>query len=505
MRITGHPGRRLLGTLASVLIGLNLAVTPGFGAPNGTAPKGTAPASAGHSPSLASVTPSAAGASASATAATATTSSAAGTSPSATPTGVTASSAPSTWGSPAGSSEGATSVASAGEPASTQSPGGKLEPAIERPAGWGFTVAQSASQTPNVSFAHYGDLEARGTISPAPAEGSVVDVLRNGSVVAETSVQADGVFSAPIAAPATAGSYVYQALLPDSGFTSPEIAIVHTAPTITFTLPTSVDSVKAASLSIHVVPSLITPVRVQVMLNGGWINASLIKTDASGNVSVPFTYGSGTLGAQSVRTELLAPDQTLIPDTPQTITRVAMPDAVVRPTTAADVRYTYRTGCPVAPPRLSTITMNFIGYDKKVHTGGILIVRTTLASKVVGAFTTGMKGSFPIKEMLNPNAFKGSDTSMMNAGNTSAFNCRQVTGNPYAVSPHSYGIAIDVNTWENPYEDPSGHWYGNVKYAYYRPASVAGLLVVSSPLTVALRSSGATWLRPFDWQHFQYR
>ena len=39
----------------------------------------------------------------------------------------------------------------------------------------------------------------------------------------------------------------------------------------------------------------------------------------------------------------------------------------------------------------------------------------------------------------------------MAAGNTSAFNCRDVTGRPGVRSPHSYGRSLDLNTWENPY------------------------------------------------------
>ena len=39
----------------------------------------------------------------------------------------------------------------------------------------------------------------------------------------------------------------------------------------------------------------------------------------------------------------------------------------------------------------------------------------------------------------------------MAANNTSAFNCRKVVGNPYRISQHSYGNAIDINTVRNPY------------------------------------------------------
>jgi hypothetical protein len=44
----------------------------------------------------------------------------------------------------------------------------------------------------------------------------------------------------------------------------------------------------------------------------------------------------------------------------------------------------------------------------------------------------------------------------MAAGNTSAFNCRQVVGSPGRRSPHSWGRSLDVNTWENPYRSAQG-------------------------------------------------
>jgi hypothetical protein len=50
----------------------------------------------------------------------------------------------------------------------------------------------------------------------------------------------------------------------------------------------------------------------------------------------------------------------------------------------------------------------------------------------------------------------GNDYASMAAGNTSAFNCRDVTGRPGVTSPHSYGRSLDLNTWENPYRSARG-------------------------------------------------
>ena len=45
----------------------------------------------------------------------------------------------------------------------------------------------------------------------------------------------------------------------------------------------------------------------------------------------------------------------------------------------------------------------------------------------------------------------------MNADNTSAFNCREVDGQPGVWSQHAYGRAIDLNPRENPYVTSSGY------------------------------------------------
>ncbi|NHB85174.1 M15 family metallopeptidase [Tessaracoccus sp. HDW20] len=83
-------------------------------------------------------------------------------------------------------------------------------------------------------------------------------------------------------------------------------------------------------------------------------------------------------------------------------------------------------------------------------------MRRDRASDVAYAFTKAFEAGFPVYQMTNLNAFGGDDVASMAANNTSAFNCRKVVGNPYAMSPHSYGYAVDLNPWQNPYRDPQG-------------------------------------------------
>lgn len=132
--------------------------------------------------------------------------------------------------------------------------------------------------------------------------------------------------------------------------------------------------------------------------------------------------------------------------------------ASVRATTADDVRYTYRPGCPVGPSDLRTITMTYRTYTGQVRTG-MLIVAGDQASTVIDVFRQAFEAGFRINRIDNPNLWKGDDVQMMAADNTSAFNCRRVTGNASRLSPHSYGTVIDVNTRRNPCRAANDVWY----------------------------------------------
>ena len=180
-------------------------------------------------------------------------------------------------------------------------------------------------------------------------------------------------------------------------------------------------------------------------------------------------------------------------------------NATTHATTAAEVEYTWHSGCPVGASGLRTIDMNYLGFDARVHRG-VMIVRSAIVGDVIDSFSAAAWSGFRIRQMVNPDHWLGDDYKMMAADNTSAFNCRKVSGNPYALSPHSYGTAVDINDFENPYEE-LGVWYPYKNwYATHRDASKPGVLVGTSTLTKKLVGHGffwgANWSQP-DYQHFQ--
>jgi hypothetical protein len=178
--------------------------------------------------------------------------------------------------------------------------------------------------------------------------------------------------------------------------------------------------------------------------------------------------------------------------------------ARVEPVTAAALRYSYRPGCPVAPSSLRRLVVNHWGFDGTVQRGE-LIARADAVNDLARVFARAYAARFPIKMMHRVDLYRGSDIRSMAADNTSAFNCRKVTGNPYRLSQHSYGNAIDINPFENPYVTGS-RYYPAGSGTYLRRTTVRpGMITSRSAIAAGFRQEGwpwgARWSRP-DYQHF---
>ncbi len=182
------------------------------------------------------------------------------------------------------------------------------------------------------------------------------------------------------------------------------------------------------------------------------------------------------------------------------------------PLTRADVPYSYRPGCPVAPQQLRRITLHYTDFDGRKRLGQ-LIARKEAVADLVHVFTKAHRAGFPIARMTPVDAFyrggtvspSHSDLRAMRANNTSAFNCRPVTGNPYRLSTHAVGIAIDVNPVHNPYVTSSRVYPEGSKRFLNRANFRDGMIVKGGVLARAFAARGwkwgARWSRP-DYQHF---
>jgi hypothetical protein len=153
---------------------------------------------------------------------------------------------------------------------------------------------------------------------------------------------------------------------------------------------------------------------------------------------------------------------------------------------------------------LRAVDVTHWGSDGKAHTGR-LIVASNVAEDMVDIMEALFDAGFPIERMEPVDAYGGDDDRSMAANNTSAFNCRPVTGGS-SWSEHSYGRAIDVNPLVNPYVrggtvlPPQGARYAD--RSLDEPGMIHSGDVVVDTFAAHGWVWGGTWSSPKDYQHF---
>lgn len=159
------------------------------------------------------------------------------------------------------------------------------------------------------------------------------------------------------------------------------------------------------------------------------------------------------------------------------------------------------------PRRLREIRMTYVGFDRREHMGR-LIVNASVVRPVLKVFRALYRARFPIKKMKPLDAFHGSDPRSMAADNTSGFNCRKaVSSGPPSWSMHAFGLAIDVNTVQNPYVQPGQPVEPKAGAAYLNRSDIRRGMAYPGGVLVRAFSSvgwgwGGNWSGSPDYQHF---
>ncbi len=117
----------------------------------------------------------------------------------------------------------------------------------------------------------------------------------------------------------------------------------------------------------------------------------------------------------------------------------------------ADVlaRSTWNEGCPVTVEDLRYLQLSFWGFDGAHHQGE-MIVHRDVVDDVTSVFRTLHAARFPIEEMRVTAAAELDALPTGDGNNTTAFVCRSVVGSS-VFSQHAYGLAVDINPFQNPY------------------------------------------------------
>lgn len=170
---------------------------------------------------------------------------------------------------------------------------------------------------------------------------------------------------------------------------------------------------------------------------------------------------------------------------------------------AARMAANWRPACPVPLADLRYLTVTYRGFDGSDHSGE-LVVAALVATDVVEVFHRLYDSGFPLASLRLVDDFGGSDDRSMDADNSSAFNCRAVTGGG-GFSEHSYGTAIDLNPVENPYLSGDTVLPAQGRQFLDRTAG-PGVITEGDEVVAAFASIGwtwgGTWSGPIDYQHF---
>jgi hypothetical protein len=175
----------------------------------------------------------------------------------------------------------------------------------------------------------------------------------------------------------------------------------------------------------------------------------------------------------------------------------------------------WRYGCPVPLQDLRYLQIAYWDFNGSSKVGE-LIVHKDVAKSIIDIFHKLYDIKYPIREMRLVSDFKGSDWRSIEADNTSALNCRKITGNKNKWSNHAYGKAIDINPIENPYISKTGY-ISHKKSLRYRKrihqkkhiAQDRAIILKYDQITKIFKSYGWRWGGDWkyikDFQHFEFK
>jgi hypothetical protein len=168
-------------------------------------------------------------------------------------------------------------------------------------------------------------------------------------------------------------------------------------------------------------------------------------------------------------------------------------------------RSTWEPGCPVSSDDLAYARLTFWGFDDRRHTGELLLHRS-VAEDVVAVFRRLYHARFPLEELRITTRAELAAPPTGDGNDTGAFVCRPTTGSTTTFSQHAYGLAIDLNPFQNPYVKDD-LVLPELSSAYlHRERTRPGMITPDGVVVRAFASIGWTWGGTWsslkDYQHF---
>jgi hypothetical protein len=150
----------------------------------------------------------------------------------------------------------------------------------------------------------------------------------------------------------------------------------------------------------------------------------------------------------------------------------------------------------VSARQLAWVRLAFWGFDHRRHTGELLVKRSA-AHRMVRVFRRLYRERFPIEQMSITSKAEQHAPPTGDGNNTSAFACRPTRGST-TFSEHAYGLAVDVNPFQNPYsrteEDGRRVVLPELASAYLRrDRDRPGMIAPGGPVVRAFARIGWGW------------
>jgi D-alanyl-D-alanine carboxypeptidase len=168
-------------------------------------------------------------------------------------------------------------------------------------------------------------------------------------------------------------------------------------------------------------------------------------------------------------------------------------------------RSTWEPTCPVPAAELAYVRLTFWGFDDQRHTGELLLHRS-VAHGVVGVFRTLYAQRFPFEELRVTTRSELDAPPTGDGNDTGSFVCRPTTGSTTTYSQHAYGLAIDLDPFQNPYTKDDLVLPELASSYLDRDKVRPGMITPDGVVVRAFESIGWTWGGTWsslkDYQHF---
>lgn len=162
--------------------------------------------------------------------------------------------------------------------------------------------------------------------------------------------------------------------------------------------------------------------------------------------------------------------------------------------------------CPVRLDELAYLEPRHYNFAGEVLQGE-LIAHLSVAQELLEIFTELFEARYPIHSLRLIEDFDCDDNLSMAANNSYCFCTRPIVGQS-ELSRHSYGLAIDINPLQNPYQRGERILPSTGEPYLDRNRDLTGMIQEGDPCQQAFAQRGyrwgGNWEKPYvDYHHFE--